>query len=88
MERVARQALGTSGLRPSEVDFVVSVSCTGFMIPAVDAHVAGCANCNTYVTQYQETIRAAKLAGQDAQVPDLPDDLAEVIVAALAKEPR
>jgi alkylresorcinol/alkylpyrone synthase len=37
---VARRALEAAGLEPGEVDLVVSVSCTGFMIPAVDAHVA------------------------------------------------
>jgi len=37
---VARRALAASGLGPAGIDMVVSVSCTGFMIPAVDAHVA------------------------------------------------
>jgi alkylresorcinol/alkylpyrone synthase len=37
---VAGRALAAAGLAPREVGLVVSVSCTGFMIPAVDAHVA------------------------------------------------
>jgi alkylresorcinol/alkylpyrone synthase len=37
---VARRALAASSLEPADVAFVVSVSCTGFMIPAVDAYVA------------------------------------------------
>ncbi len=37
---VATRALASAGLRPGEIDFVVSVSCTGFMIPSVDAYVA------------------------------------------------
>jgi len=37
---VARRAMSASGLSPNEIAFVVSVSCTGFMIPAVDAYVA------------------------------------------------
>lgn len=37
---VARCALASAGLEPDAIDFVVSVSCTGFMIPALDAHVA------------------------------------------------
>jgi alkylresorcinol/alkylpyrone synthase len=37
---VARRALQASGLGARDIDMVVSVSCTGFMIPAVDAHVA------------------------------------------------
>jgi alkylresorcinol/alkylpyrone synthase len=39
---LARRALHTAGLAPSDIGLVVSVSCTGFMIPAVDAHVANC----------------------------------------------
>jgi alkylresorcinol/alkylpyrone synthase len=37
---VARRAVEAAGLRPVDIDFIVSVSCTGFMIPAVDAHLA------------------------------------------------
>jgi alkylresorcinol/alkylpyrone synthase len=37
---VAARALAASGLAAADVGFVVSVSCTGFMIPAVDAYVA------------------------------------------------
>jgi alkylresorcinol/alkylpyrone synthase len=37
---LARRTLEAAGLEPREVDLVVSVSCTGFMIPALDAHVA------------------------------------------------
>ena len=37
---VARRALAAAELRPSDVDLIVSVSCTGLMIPAVDAYVA------------------------------------------------
>jgi alkylresorcinol/alkylpyrone synthase len=37
---LAERALASAGLLPSAVDLVVSVSCTGFMIPALDAYVA------------------------------------------------
>jgi alkylresorcinol/alkylpyrone synthase len=37
---VAARALRASGLGPADIGLVVSVSCTGFMIPAVDAYVA------------------------------------------------
>src|SRR5882672_6830041 len=37
---LARRALASAGLEASDVGLVVSVSCTGFMIPAVDAYVA------------------------------------------------
>jgi alkylresorcinol/alkylpyrone synthase len=37
---VARCALEAAAVDPAEVRMLVSVSCTGYMIPAVDAHVA------------------------------------------------
>ena len=37
---LARRALAAADLAPSQIDLLVSVSCTGFMIPAVDAYVA------------------------------------------------
>lgn len=37
---VARRALAASEIAPADIGLVVSVSCTGFMIPAVDAYVA------------------------------------------------
>ena len=37
---LARRALAAAEIEPSAVDVIVSVSCTGFMIPAVDAYVA------------------------------------------------
>jgi len=55
---------------------------------AVDDHVAGCSNCQTYVTQYRDTIRAAKLAAEDADVAGLPDDFVATVLHAIAQEPR
>jgi predicted naringenin-chalcone synthase len=37
---LACRALASAGIDRSEIDLVVSVSCTGFMIPALDAYVA------------------------------------------------
>src|SRR6267378_1193623 len=37
---LARRVLERAELRPADIDLVVSVSCTGLMIPAVDAYVA------------------------------------------------
>ncbi len=37
---VARRALTASGLAPTDISLIVSVSCTGFVIPALDAYVA------------------------------------------------
>ncbi|PYQ18414.1 MAG: type III polyketide synthase, partial [Acidobacteria bacterium] len=37
---LARRTLEAARLAPAEIDLLVSVSCTGFMIPALDAYVA------------------------------------------------
>ncbi|MCA9759427.1 MAG: type III polyketide synthase [Candidatus Eisenbacteria bacterium] len=38
-ESVLRKALERANLPASSLDFIISVSCTGFMIPSVDAHL-------------------------------------------------
>jgi alkylresorcinol/alkylpyrone synthase len=38
-ERVARSAIDQAGLSPCDIDSVISVSCTGYMIPALDAYL-------------------------------------------------
>jgi alkylresorcinol/alkylpyrone synthase len=38
-ERVVRRALDCAGLTPRDVDGFISVSCTGFMLPSIDAHL-------------------------------------------------
>jgi alkylresorcinol/alkylpyrone synthase len=38
-ERVARQAIARAGLTPKDIDSVISVSCTGYMLPAMDAYL-------------------------------------------------
>jgi len=39
--RAAKQALADAGLDPEDVDALVVVSCTGYMLPGPDAHIAG-----------------------------------------------
>ena len=38
--RAAQQALDRAGIAPQEVDMILTVSCTGFMIPSLDAYLA------------------------------------------------
>jgi alkylresorcinol/alkylpyrone synthase len=35
----AEKALGRAGMAPGEIDLIITVSCTGFMIPSLDAHL-------------------------------------------------
>jgi len=37
--RVARDCLDRAGLLPSDVDLLISVSCTGYMVPSLDAYL-------------------------------------------------
>ncbi|MFQ5845628.1 MAG: type III polyketide synthase, partial [Planctomycetota bacterium] len=39
-EQAVRACLDEAGLEPADVDFLISASCTGFMIPSVDAVIA------------------------------------------------
>jgi alkylresorcinol/alkylpyrone synthase len=38
-EEAARECLRKGGLRADEIDLLITVSCTGFMIPSLDAHL-------------------------------------------------
>lgn len=38
-EQVARAAIAQAGLTPPDIDSIISVSCTGYMIPALDAYL-------------------------------------------------
>ncbi|MFL5801365.1 MAG: type III polyketide synthase [Roseiflexaceae bacterium] len=39
--QVAQDCLAQAGVQPAEVDFLISVSCTGYMIPSLDAYLIG-----------------------------------------------
>jgi alkylresorcinol/alkylpyrone synthase len=35
----AERCLANAGMKPSDIDMIITVSCTGFMIPSLDAHL-------------------------------------------------
>ncbi len=37
--RVSKEVIGRAGLSPKDIDMIITVSCTGFMIPSVDAYL-------------------------------------------------
>src|SRR5262249_54076411 len=38
-QRAAEECLERAGMRADEIDLIITVSCTGFMIPSLDAHL-------------------------------------------------
>ena len=38
-EQLVQQALDDAGLKPQDIDAIICVSCTGFMLPSIDAHL-------------------------------------------------
>ena len=38
-EQVLKKALNKASIQSNEIDFIITVSCTGFMIPSLDAHL-------------------------------------------------
>ena len=38
-QEAAEKCLSRAGLQPDEIDLIITVSCTGFMIPSLDAHL-------------------------------------------------
>jgi anti-sigma factor RsiW len=66
----------------------------GELLPDVHAtflaHLAICANCERYLTQYRQAIALGRAAfADDCDLPgDVPDDLVNAILAARASSPR
>jgi anti-sigma factor RsiW len=48
----------------------------------VDAHMAACRDCVTYLQHYTETVRAGRLAAADDLAPDVPEALVRAILRA------
>lgn len=49
-----------------------------------DAHLAGCADCGTYLAQYELTQRLVRRAGDSALEAGMPEQLVAAILAAKA----
>ena len=55
-----------------------------------DRHLELCADCQTYVTSYRETVRLGKIIcrpGKDELPEDVPEDLVQAILMARKTEP-
>ncbi|HXG19393.1 MAG TPA: 3-oxoacyl-[acyl-carrier-protein] synthase III C-terminal domain-containing protein [Methylomirabilota bacterium] len=48
-EQVARHSLAQARVDPKAVDLLITTSCTGFMIPSLDAHLANALPCSPHV---------------------------------------
>jgi predicted naringenin-chalcone synthase len=54
-EQVARQCLQQANLAPGAVDLVITTSCTGFMIPSLDAYLANSLGFSAHVKRLPVT---------------------------------
>src|SRR5436853_4914786 len=45
----AEKCLERAGLKPDQIDMIITVSCTGFMIPSLDAHLINLMGCRSDV---------------------------------------
>lgn len=48
-EEVVRQCLAQAGVQPTAVDLIITTSCTGFIIPSLDAYLANALGFSTHV---------------------------------------
>jgi len=48
-EQVSRQCLEAANLRPDSVNLIITTSCTGFMIPSLDAYLINALGCSSHV---------------------------------------
>jgi predicted naringenin-chalcone synthase len=54
-EKVLRKALDKAQLKGDEIDFIITVSCTGFMIPSVDAYLINALNMQQHIVRLPVT---------------------------------
>ena len=54
-ERVVRQSLTRANIRPEEVDLIITTSCTGFMIPSLDAYLVNTLGLSKHVKRLPVT---------------------------------
>ena len=54
-EQVVRESLALANVAPSEVDLIITTSCTGFMIPSLDAYLANTLGFSVHVKRLPVT---------------------------------
>lgn len=54
-ENALTKALGNAKLKPTDIDFIITVSCTGIMIPSVDAYLINKLNMNQDIVRLPVT---------------------------------
>ena len=83
-ETAARSALDGAGVSGSDVDLVITVSCTGYIVPSLDVHLAGVLGLRPDVIRLPITELgcsggAAAIAAAQRHLAGFPDDVVLVI---------
>jgi predicted naringenin-chalcone synthase len=79
----AEACLVNASMTPHDIDLIITVSCTGFMIPSLDAHLINLMGFRPDVRRRRGVLRA-----QHAEVRPHPDQRAANVSALLALLPR
>ncbi|HEV8712253.1 MAG TPA: 3-oxoacyl-[acyl-carrier-protein] synthase III C-terminal domain-containing protein [Candidatus Binatia bacterium] len=87
-EQVARECLQQAQIDPAAIDLVITTSCTGFMIPSLDAYLANALGFSTHIKRLPVTelgcaAGAAALARASDYLQAFPDHVVLVVSVEL-----